>query len=57
MKIYNSREISEKTGVSMRTLQRWSKAEKIGSRLGREYMYTKEDISIIEKKAKNVKTT
>jgi DNA-binding transcriptional MerR regulator len=51
--IYNSQEISEKTGVSMRTLQRWSKAGIIGKRLGREYMYTEKDISIIEEKKQN----
>jgi DNA-binding transcriptional MerR regulator len=50
MKIYNSREVSEKTGVTMRTLQRWSKAGIIGTRLGREYMYTDEDLEIIAQK-------
>jgi predicted site-specific integrase-resolvase len=50
MKIYNSREVSEKTGVTMRTLQRWSKSGKIGTRLGREYMYTDEDLETIMQK-------
>jgi predicted site-specific integrase-resolvase len=55
MKIYNSQEISEITGVSIRALQRWSKNGEIGKKLGREYMYTDADINTIEEKKQNKK--
>ena len=50
MKIYSSLEISEKTGIHIRKIQRMAKSGEIGQKAGHDYIYFDKDIEILLKK-------
>jgi len=50
MNIYNSKQVSDKTGISLRTIQRMAEAGKIGQKPGHDYVYFDEDIENLKAK-------